>query len=81
MLILNQLEQIVRDCHPYARTFKTAQEKYDEAEKNFGKPPQFSVCLYFFFTIRFFLACSSNKPRFERRRYCQPGRSHTRRTR
>jgi hypothetical protein len=51
MLILNQLEQIVRDCHPYAAAFKTAQEKYEEAEKTFGKPPQFSVCFISIFFL------------------------------
>jgi hypothetical protein len=38
-----ELEKIVRACHPFATTFKTAREKYDEAKEKYGKPPQFSV--------------------------------------
>jgi hypothetical protein len=42
-LIMEQVETIMRECHPFASTFKTAKEKYDEAKKELGKPPHFSV--------------------------------------
>jgi hypothetical protein len=44
-----ELEKIVRECHPFASSFKTAKEKYDEAERQYGKPPQFSVNVKTFF--------------------------------
>jgi hypothetical protein len=57
-----ELEKIVRECHPFASSFKTAKEKYDEAERQYGKPPQFSVSDKIILHYTFFLACHTLKP-------------------
>lgn len=44
--IIDELEKILRDNHPYAKTFMTAAEKVKETEQCRGKVPEFQVLIF-----------------------------------
>jgi len=43
--IIQMLQEILNECHPYAKTFKSAAQKIKEIEEKKGKLPNFQVIL------------------------------------